>query len=95
MKGTISSALLGIGIIVAAYAGSYFLTVSPLEVGVGSGGWVRIDSVVPAYWGMPTWLRAPAFYRPLHFLDEKYVRPLKWKPNVRRTDAQNHGAVPA
>ena len=88
MKGTMFSVFWAVGMMLAVYIASYFLTVSPLKVDAGSDvPGLRQYSVFPAYWGAPAWLHAPSLYAPVHWLDEKYVRPAKWKPNRRVTKA--------
>jgi hypothetical protein len=82
MKGAMYSVFLAMGIMAAVYIGSYFLTVSPLQVGVGSAvPGLRRYNVFPVYWRAPVWLHAPSLYAPVHLLDEKYIRPSKWKPH--------------
>lgn len=80
MKGAISSVVLALGIMVAVYIAGYFLTVSPMQVGLGSDlPGLRHYSVFPTHWGAPAWLHAPSLYAPMHLLDERYIRPGKWK----------------
>ena len=74
------------GILVVVYAGSYFFFVSPLRASICmfAGGCGR---VVPMYWGLPSWVNATALYGPIHVLDEKLIRPSKWKAPQRRVEA--------
>lgn len=79
MKGAISLLFLTTGLLVAAYVVSYFLAVSAMYSGVGSVFGLDRYTVFPMYLRAPTWLHAPSLYAPVHWLDEKYIRPAMWK----------------
>jgi hypothetical protein len=76
MKLSILTVCLAVEAVLGSYIGSYFLCVSPVRVGFTRGDKV---AVAPAYRYVPEWLDAPAFYQPVHLLDEKYLRRSKWQ----------------
>jgi len=79
-------AFLTLGVAIGLYCGTYFLFVSHIDVGFSSMGTFWVDSVVPAYWRAPEWLHAAAFYKPIHVVDEKYLRHSTWQPHQRRIE---------
>jgi hypothetical protein len=68
-------------LLVGIYVGSYFLCVSQVRFGFTRGSHV---SLAPVYRHAPGWFDAPAFFRPIHFVDREYLRHAVWQDSPAR-----------
>ena len=76
-------------LLVGVYVGSFFLCVSQVRFGFTRGTHV---SIAPAYRRTPGWLDAPAFFRPVHFIDREYLRHAVWQDRPAR-DGELSGSI--
>ncbi len=80
MRDRFQTTLLTIGFLLSSYVLAYFVLVH-VDGGCQSMG---VYSNVPGYRVFPR--TAEIFFRPMHCLDRKTLRPLKWEYGVHRSE---------